>query len=295
MLDEKGITAISSEATEDGSMEPFRLLRVQNPKQMRYDYDIDDYVDSGDPTLTVYGGFFSDDISLTSPNVVAEGLQVLSTGDETYPWTVGEPVPPAPDYASCAKDSACPMSKFTDASPTAWYHDGVHYVLDEGIMQGVSEDSFAPDSTTTRAMIVTMLWRMEGEPEAQPAGFADTEDGSWYADAVNWAADKGIVKGYDAKTFGPKDPVTREQIAAILYRYAQYKGADVSVGESTELTAFNDVSTLSQWAYPAMQWAVGAQIIQGKGDKSTLAPRDNATRAQVATMLMRFAEAMETE
>ena len=116
---------------------------------------------------------------------------------------------------------------------------------------------------------------------------------SWYSSAVDWAAANGIVKGYDEQTLGPMDNVTREQLAAILYRYAQYSSVDVSAGESTNIMDFNDVNDASRWAIDAIRWACGQQIIQGKGDKFTLAPKDNATRAEVATMLMRFVGTIE--
>ena len=252
-------------------------------------------------------GYKVDSVKVTDKD--GKEVPVKDNGDGTYSFTMpSSAVTVTPvftkieasaddvSYDGCPKDSTCPISKFSDASPTAWYHDGVHYVLDEGIMQGIAADKFAPNAATNRAMIVTMLWRMEGEPVSNYAmSFADVPADVWYTESVRWAAATELVKGYSDTAFGPMDNVTREQLAAILYRYAQLKGADVSVGEDTNILSFDDVSALSQWAYPAMQWAVGAQLIQGKGNESTLAPKANATRAEVATMLMRFAEAMEHE
>ena len=191
------------------------------------------------------------------------------------------------DSGSCPKDASCPISAFNDASPTAWYHDGVHWALEDGIMNGVDEKLFAPDGSTTRAMIVTMLWRMENEPGASSSPFRDVPAGQWYTGAVNWAAEQGIVNGYDETTFGPMDPVTREQLAAILFRYAQFQDRDVSAGRDAGLQSFSDASSVSDWALSAMQWAVGSGILNGRTER-TLAPGGSASRAEVATMLMRY-------
>ena len=129
----------------------------------------------------------------------------------------------------------------TDATPTAWYHDGVHWALEEGVLKGVSDNKFAPDTPTSRAMIVTMLYRMEGEPKTgKKATFKDVPAGKYYTKAVNWAFENDIVNGYDADTFGPNDNLTREQLVTILERYAKYKGMDVSKGEQAYLTGFTD-------------------------------------------------------
>ena len=188
----------------------------------------------------------------------------------------------------CKKDASCPISKFNDAKPTAWYHDGVHWALDEGVMKGVADDKFAPDTSTSRAMIVTMLYRMEGEPKVgKKATFKDVPAGKFYTKAVNWAFENDIVNGYDADTFGPNDNLTREQLVTILERYAKYKGMDVSKGEQAYLTGFTDADKISKYAVKAFRWAVDAGIINGM-TKTTLSPKTDATRAQVATMLMRF-------
>ena len=188
----------------------------------------------------------------------------------------------------CKKDQSCPISQFTDASPTAWYHDGVHWALAEGVMNGVGNGKFAPDSPTSRAMIVTMLYRMEGEPEtAGKASFKDVADGRFYTRAVDWAFENEIVNGYNADTFGPDNDLTREQLVTILERYAKYKGFDVSEGESAYLTGFTDADTISNYAVKAFRWAVDAGIINGTGN-GKLSPKTDASRAQVATMLMRY-------
>ena len=188
----------------------------------------------------------------------------------------------------CRKDESCPISKFTDSKPTAWYHDGVHWALDNGVMNGVSETKFSPNTPTSRAMIVTMLYRMEGEPEVgKQAGFRDVPAGKFYTDAVNWAFEHEIVNGYSATAFGPNDDLTREQLVTILERFAKYRGMDVSKGEAAYLTGYTDADKISNYAVKAFRWAVDAGIIQGMTE-TTLSPKTSATRAQVATMLMRF-------
>ena len=197
-------------------------------------------------------------------------------------------------YTVCAKDDSCPFGAFGDLTAAAWYHDGVHYCLENGLMRGVSGGKFLPDGSTTRAQLVTILWRLESSPE--PAGtvsFGDVADGAWYAKAVRWAAGSGVVKGYDNGNFGPDDAVTREQMVTILYRFAQHKGYDVSAGEDTNILSFNDALTVSEYAIPAMQWACGSGLMTGaqRDGGMALAPRDTATRAQTATLLTRFQSA----
>ena len=201
-------------------------------------------------------------------------------------------------YTVCAKDDSCPLGAFGDLTAAAWYHDGVHYCLENGLMRGVSGGKFLPDGSTTRAQLVTILWRLEGSPETTGAArFSDVAGGAWYAEAVRWAAGCGVVKGYDNGCFGPNDAVTREQMAAILYRYAQHKGYDVSAGEDTNILSFDDAFAVSEYAIPAMQWACGSGMVRGIAQKGgmLLAPRDTTTRAQAATLIMRFQSAFAKE
>ena len=201
-------------------------------------------------------------------------------------------------YTVCAKDDSCPLGAFGDLTAAAWYHDGVHYCLENGLMRGASGGKFLPDGSTTRAQLVTVLWRLEGSPETTGAvRFNDTAGGAWYTEAVRWAAGCGVVKGYDNGCFGPNDAVTREQMAAILYRYAQHKGYDVSAGEDTNILSFNDAFAVSEYAIPAMQWACGSGMVRGIAQKGgmLLAPRDTTTRAQAATLIMRFQSAFAKE
>ena len=190
--------------------------------------------------------------------------------------------------STCQRGKDCPISRFQDASATAWYHDGVHFCLQNGLMVGVTEDTFQPDTATTRGMIAAMLYRLEGKPAVSGANpFPDVKSGSYCDDATAWAAANGIVTGYESGDFRPGQAITRQEMAAILYRYAQYKKLDTSVGEDTNILSFEDASQLSDYAIPAMQWAVGAGVINGT-TASTLSPRGDASRAQVANILYRF-------
>ena len=179
---------------------------------------------------------------------------------------------------------------FEDVNITDWFYDSVKYVYENTLMNGVSESEFAPDTTLTRAMLVTVLYRNEGEPATNKSiPFADVDMGAYYGDAVSWAKQNGIVNGVSETEFAPNDNITREQIAAIMHRYAQYKGYDVSIGEKTNILSYNDYDSISEYAVASMQYAVGSGLMKGKST-STLNPLDNATRAEIATILQRFIE-----
>ena len=179
-------------------------------------------------------------------------------------------------------------ANFADVAADAWYADAVQYVYENGMMSGTSETTFSPDLTTTRGMIVTILYRLENEPTVTgTTAFTDVAADQYYANAVAWAAQNGIVSGIDATTFAPNNAITREQMAAILYRYAQFKGYDVSA--KADLSVYTDAATVGAYATDAMAWANGAQLITGTS-ATTLTPAGNATRAQIATILMRFCE-----
>lgn len=210
------------------------------------------------------------------------------------------PAPPETNigYRACHRDDACPIWPFADAAPTAWYHDGVHYCVEKGLMHGISADKFLPDGSVTRAQLAAILWRLEGNPApVSTADFSDVADGAWYAVAVRWAADSGVVKGYADGRFRPNDAVTREQMAALLYRFAGYKGYDASIGEDTNILRFVDGAAVGGYAVPAMRWACGSGLMTGaqRDGGMALAPRDTATRAQTATLLMRFQSAFAKE
>lgn len=178
---------------------------------------------------------------------------------------------------------------FADVDTDDWFFEDVAYAYENGLMSGTSVGTFSPETATTRGMIVTILYRLEGEPEISGScAFDDVKSGWYYENAIAWAAAKGIVSGYDNGLFGPDDAITREQLATILYRYAQYKGLDVSVGEDTNILSYNDALDISEYAVPAMQWLCGEGIMSGSD--GNLMPMGNATRAQVAAFLHRFCE-----
>ncbi|MCI8932929.1 MAG: hypothetical protein HFE80_00240 [Clostridiaceae bacterium] len=175
---------------------------------------------------------------------------------------------------------------FADVKAGDWYYEAVQYVYEKGMMSGVSDTAFAPGDSTTRGMIVTVLHRLEKQPETVATGkFPDVAADQWYAGPVAWASEKSIVNGYDNGNFGPMDPITREQMAAILYRYAQFKGYDTK--SSGDISAFADSAQVSSYAVEAMKWAVGQGLISGM-ENNMLAPQGNATRGQIAVVLMRY-------
>lgn len=173
---------------------------------------------------------------------------------------------------------------FTDVAADIWYRGAVEYVYARSIMSGVSASAFSPSQSTSRGMIVTMLHRLEGSPAALPAAFQDVSAGAYYASPVAWASASGIVTGISTGVFSPDTAITREQLAAILYRFAQYKGLDTAA--QADLSVFPDASTVSPYAAGSMSWAVGAGLINGSGGR--LDPRGNATRAQVAVIFQRL-------
>lgn len=183
-----------------------------------------------------------------------------------------------------AADSTHP---FIDVNASDWYSSSVQYVYEHNMMNGTSDTMFSPDTPTSRGMIVTILHRIEETPSASGVAFADVPSGQWYTNAVAWASANNIVSGYGNGNFGPDNPITREQMAAILYRYAQYKEYDTTIMGSA--AAFSDGEQISSYAVDAVNWAIGAGLIQGVGN-NTLSPAGGATRAQAATILMRFCE-----
>ena len=189
----------------------------------------------------------------------------------------------------CDGGKDCPSAPFTDVDTAKWYHLSVDYVLTHKMMNGVSSRAFAPNANLTRGMLVQILYNLEGKPKGTAANFSDVQADAWYAEAVGWAAANKVVTGYADGTFRPNAAVTREQAAAILYRYAQSKGIDVSVGENTNILSYVDVQQASEYAIPALQWAVGAGVLNGKNG-GRLAPTGTATRAEIAAILQRWCE-----
>lgn len=178
---------------------------------------------------------------------------------------------------------------FTDVALGTWYYQAVEFVYDYGYMDGVSATRFDPDGALSRGMLAKVLYNVEEEQRDFPTEFSDVPNSAWYADAVNWAAANDIVKGYGKDKFGPEDLVTREQMAAILYRYARYKGYDLSA--QAALDGYADAAQVSAYAADAMKWAVGSGLITGTSG-TTLSPAGSATRAQAAVILARFCQTL---
>ena len=238
-------------------------------------------------TLSLDKGYKLDKITVTD----ASGKEIATTKKSDTSYTFTMPASAVTVKVAYVKDDAAvvePTTGFNDVADKDWFADAVKYVADKGMMNGTSKTTFGPNDSTTRGMIVTVLYRLENEPSAAAASFTDVVSGQYYTDAVAWANANGIVTGYGNGKFGPNDVVTREQFAAILYRYAQYKKYDVSVGEDTNILSYADAQSISAYAIPAMQWACGAGIVNGSNGK--LNPQNNATRAEVAAMLMRYCE-----
>ena len=180
---------------------------------------------------------------------------------------------------------------FTDVSEKDWFYGDVMFVYENGLMLGTSKTLFSPHGTATRSMMATILWRMEGSPAPKGKNsFTDVEAGKWYADAITWTEENGIFAGYGKDKFGPDDPITREQLAAIFYRYADYKGYDLTVKGNPD--TFKDADKITDYAKTAMQWAVGSGLMKGKSG-NLLDPQGTATRAEIAAMLHRFIEKYE--
>ncbi len=176
-------------------------------------------------------------------------------------------------------------SEFIDVSVDDWFYSGVMFVKAEGLMSGVGDSEFAPYESVTRGMLVVVLHRLEGEPQTESAGFADVNDSQWYANGISWAANEQIVNGTGVGMFEPEAPITREQIATILYKYSVKKNK--AVEQLTDIIA-PDKNAISDWAMEGMSWAVSEGLISGKDSSGTLDPGGEATRAEIATILMRF-------
>lgn len=209
-------------------------------------------------------------------------------GDNVAAWLgsleITTPVPePTPD----PEPSTDVTDIFSDVTPGAWYEDAVQYAYDRGLMTGVASDAFAPEGTTNRAMIVSILHRLAGSPTTGDANFSDVSADDWYAVPVAWAASEGIVSGYGNGSFGANDAITREQLASILYRYAEYQGLDVSA--RADLSTYSDADSVSPWATDVVSWANAEGLLSGV-TSDTLSPQGQTTRAQAAAMLERFIE-----
>lgn len=278
----------------------------QPPYNGKYSYEIftkvgengtisvDRYATEGDDvTITVSPdeAYLLDELTVTANG---KEVEVKDNGDGTYTFKM--PSSDAKIVVTFAEDPDWepepeePAMPFTDVNEGDWFYDVVRYAYDNGLMTGVSATEFAPNQTTTRGMIVSMLARLEGVTSAEDAGFADVAANDWYATAVNWAASVGVVNGYEDNTFRPNAPITREQMAAILYNYADYKGYDVSA--RADLSDYADAASISSWAEDVLAWANAEGLINGM-TATTIDPQGATTRAQTAAMFERFLTAHE--
>ena len=255
---------------------------------------VDRYATEGDNvTITVSPdeAYLLDELTVTANG---KEVEVKDNGDGTYTFKM--PSADAKIVVTFAEDPDWepepeePAMPFTDVNDNDWFYDVVLYAYDNGLMTGVSATEFAPNQTTTRGMIVSMLARLEGVTSAEDAGFADVAANDWYATAVNWAASVGVVNGYEDNTFRPNAPITREQMAAILYNYADYKGYDVSA--RADLSDYADAASISSWAEDVLAWANAEGLINGM-TATTIDPQGATTRAQTAAMFERFLTAHE--
>lgn len=219
------------------------------------------------------------------------GRQVDVTGRKDGTWSFVMPASVVTVSAVFTPEQPDPLP-FTDVGEQDWFREAVDYVYRAGLMNGTDSTVFSPDTATTRGMVVTILHRYEGSPEAESADFTDVPPEQYYAGAVAWAAANGVVNGYDSRSFKPEQAITREQMAAIFYRYAGFKGMDVS--GKADLSAYSDADQISGYAVEAMAWANHAGLINGMEDHS-LQPQGPATRAQVAAILMRFCKIVESQ
>lgn len=239
-------------------------------------------------TLTVSG---EGTLTVTDANGKSVALTDLGSGKYTFKMPSAKVSVGFKTTADqpCDGGKDCPSAPFTDVDTAKWYHLSVDYVFTHKMMNGVSSRAFAPNANLTRGMLVQILYNLEGKPKGTAANFSDVQADAWYAEAVGWAASNKVVTGYADGTFRPNAAVTREQAAAILYRYAQSKGIDVSVGENTNILSYVDVQQASEYAIPALQWAVGAGVLNGKNG-GRLAPTGTATRAEIAAIMQRWCE-----
>ena len=241
-------------------------------------------------TVTPDDGYELDRLIVTDSDGDELDLERLSSTRYTFEMPRGRVTVEAVFALIEEEEDQPPVSAlpFGDVAQDAWYYDAVQYVYENGLMDGTGGGAFSPAATTTRGMVVTILYRLAGQPAVTGAsGFTDVVAGQWYSDAVLWASANGIVSGYGNGSFGPGDTVTREQLAVILYRFAQTQGEDVT--QTGALSTFTDGGDTAQWAQSAMSWAVGSGLISGKGN-GVLDPQGTATRAEVAAILARFCQ-----
>ena len=228
-------------------------------------------------TVTADEGYELSTLSVSDRN--GNAITLDNEGGGVYSFTM----PIGRVTVTATFDKAVITLPFTDVNANDWFYDPVCFVYENGLMTGTSATTFEPNTSLSRAMLVAVLHRLEGSPAASGSDFSDVASGDWYAEAVNWAASVGVVNGFDDGSFQPNAAITREQMAAILRNYAQYKGMDVTT--SGDLSTYSDAASVSDWAQESVQWAVGQGLIHGM-TVDTLEPQGLSTRAQVATVLM---------
>lgn len=240
-------------------------------------------------TVTPDEGYKLDELTVTDSRGNELALTDKGSGKFTFKMPSGKVTVEAV-FTAIETRHDCPSLDFTDLDVTAWYHEAVDYALENGMMSGYGSGVFGPNNSLSRAMLCQILYNLEDRPATGQSVFDDVANTTWYADAVTWANANGIVSGYGDGRFGPNDAITREQLATILWRYAQFKGYDTTQG-GMAIREFSDYESISDYAVDAMTWAVNASVVGGYEDK-TLRPRNGATRAQVAQMLMNFLKSM---
>ncbi len=275
-----------------GAVSPSETVIIRDSSHGSVKAD-DVYAEKGDTvtlTVTPEDGYILDSLTVTGSG--DDEIELTEKGKYAYTFIMPSgTVTVMASFVRAAEEPEehiCPSEVFRDLDTSAWYHEAVDYTLQEGLMNGTGPDTFEPSSTLTRGMIVTMLYRMEGEPEiSENSAFDDVRSGFWYSDAIAWADENDIVNGYGDGRFAPDEAVTREQMAAVFYRYAQYKGYDVS--RRGVLDTFSDRGEISGWAVTPVQWAFAEGLISGKGS-GILDPSGTATRAEVAQIFLNFCE-----
>lgn len=232
-------------------------------------------------TVTPHSGYTLERLTVTDRQ--GREVRTVSAGSRRYTFAM-----PAQNVEVSA--SFVPGEEplpFLDIAPDAWCYDAVRYVYEAGLMNGTSATTFTPNSATTRGMIVAILYRLEGEPAAGQSAFTDVSPSAYYASAVAWASANGIVNGYEDDTFHPGTHITRQQMAAFLYRYVRYKGGDTS--RRADLSGYTDAGQIAAYALEPLQWANAQGLVNGTSS-TTLSPGGNATRAQAAVILTRMVE-----
>lgn len=235
-------------------------------------------------------GYRLDELLVTDQS--GKQLELEDNGDGTYTFVQPKgkvAIEATFTEAVCDGGKGCPSTAYRDVPVSAWYHAAVDYAIENELMKGYSTSAFGPNDTLTRAMMVQILWNLEGQPVVNYAmQYTDVDTDAWYAEAVRWASAEQIVTGYSEAQFGPEDSITREQMAAVLYRYAQYQDYDTPQS-GMAIREYSDYDSISPWALNAMDWAVNAELIDGRGH-NLLVPNGTATRAEVAQIFMNFCE-----